>query len=80
MTDLPEPYDRLVMFIEHDIGLVLDESPSNMAEICEHIGWTYSQVAAALGILKAKGIISADRTPAKKRRRWKVVKANGKAA
>ena len=54
---LLEQHADLVHFIEQEIGAVFDETPANVRSMAEHMGWTTSEVRAALRLMRRRGVM-----------------------
>lgn len=52
------PYDRLLGFIENDLGRCFTDRSDNIMLLAEFLGWKPSQVYGVLGILVRQGVLS----------------------
>lgn len=72
MTSLPADWEKLVAFLELEVGLVFDQTPDNLGMIAVHMRCSTSQALAMLKLLKRRGVLTTNKRYMG-RRRWIVV-------
>ncbi len=75
MTEyIPDDWQKLLAFIEFEVGTTFDHDATNLGMIAQHLGCTRSEALALLKLLKRRGVLTTNKRYLR-RRQWIVVKA-----